>query len=187
MPHNLRRDQRQFEQWIEEYHVALYRHALWMTGKSEVANDCVQDTYYQAWKSRQSLQQTSKIFPWLLTILRRTVYREYGQRAEDANYLAGHIPDVPDPSEMADPGDMLDLINAMQKLSTMHREILLMHGLHGLSYQEISEMLDIPPGTVMSRISRARRALESALDHQQGSRTDGGVVAFKSTGRNRNE
>lgn len=187
MQQNLGRDQRQFEQWIKEYHAGLYRHALWMTGKSDVANDCVQEAYYQAWKSRRSLKEKSKVFPWLLTILRRTVYREYGQRSLDAKVLSDSLPDLHEKGETPNHGDMLDLLSAMGKLSAMHREIVLMHGLHGLSYQEISTILDIPTGTVMSRISRARAALEKALNDNQDTSKKGDVVKFRSVEKNRHE
>lgn len=187
MQQNLGRDQRQFEQWIREHHAGLYRHALWMTGKSDVANDCVQEAYFQAWKNRKSLKEKSKAFPWLLTILRRTVYREYGQRALDAKHLSASLPDVDERGETPNHGDMIDLVNAMGQLSAMHREIMLMHGLHGLSYQEISTMLDIPTGTVMSRLSRARAALEKALNENQGSSKKGDVVKFRSAEKNRHD
>ena len=165
MPHVLKRDRQQFDDWIREYHSTLYRHALWMTSRSDVAEDCVQEAYYQAWKSRKSLKDEAKVFSWLLTILRRMVYREYEQRANNVTCTVDDFSSFPELAVDDDQGKMLDLIKAMHKLSTGHRDILLLHGLHGLSYLEISEVLEIPIGTVMSRLSRARTALDNALNH----------------------
>jgi len=183
----MKRDQRQFEQWIEEHQAAQYRHALWMTGRSDVAHDCVQETYYQAWRDRKALKDGNKVLGWLLTILKRMVYREYGQRSQYAKFMSEQFVDVADHTDINGVGDMMDLINAMRTLSAMHREVILLYGLHGLSYQEISTVLDIPTGTVMSRISRARCALEKAMSPGKGNSGQAADISFLPTGHKRNE
>jgi len=184
---SLAQEQLQFEVWIEGHHSALYKHALWMTGRSDVANDCVQETYFQAWKDRKALKDKEKVLPWLLTILRRTVYRVYSQRTNESMFVPEQFVDIVDPREMKDHESLLDLISAMRGLSEMHREVILLYGLHGLSYTEISRVLEIPAGTVMSRISRARSALDSALNSEPGYSDENGVISFIAKGRNSNE
>ena len=66
----------QFSEWISRHHKVLYQHALWMTGSQDLARDMVQETYYQAWLAIDNLQDQGKVIPWLLTILRRAIYRE---------------------------------------------------------------------------------------------------------------
>lgn len=165
MSQRLKRDKAQFECWVLEHHAALYRHALWMTSRGDVADDCVQETYYRAWNARKSLKDKAKVFSWLLTILRRTVYREYEQRSQNLKFTVEISEELVEQVEYKDQGEILDLIKAMSSISTAHRDILLLQTLHGFSYQEISDSLEIPMGTVMSRLSRAREALDDALNH----------------------
>ncbi|VAX01289.1 hypothetical protein MNBD_GAMMA21-1991 [hydrothermal vent metagenome] len=187
MAHTLKRDRLQFEAWILEFHDSLYRYALWMTNRNESAEDCVQEAYYQAWKVRKSLKDESRVFPWLLTILRRTVYREYEQRSRDARLVSNSITDITAVSNNDDELGLSELADAMNVLSSKHREILLLYGLHGLSYQEISEMLDIAAGTVMSRLSRARAALNTVYDRTPTGRKQEKVIPFQKKGLDTNE
>jgi len=179
MPQVLKRDREQFEKWVQEYHLGLYRHALWMTSRSDVAEDCVQETYYRAWNARKSLKDKNKVFSWLLTILRRTVYKEYEQRGRNIEFTQDSPTDMIAIDEYKDQGELLDLVKAMKTLSTSHRDILLLHTLHGFTYQEISDILEIPMGTVMSRISRARAALDDALNTTTPNVKKATVVSLK--------
>lgn len=153
----------QFDKWIKRYNGALYRHALWMTGNREIAEDMTQEAFFQAWLSLDSLKDQDKVLPWLLTILRRTVYRE--QR-----YQYRHIETIEELKQQdqettqADALSLLELYSAFEHLSPKLRDAFLLHHLHGFSYEEIGEQLEIPKGTVMSRISRARDALKSSQD-----------------------
>jgi RNA polymerase sigma-70 factor (ECF subfamily) len=63
-----------------------------------------------------------------------------------------------------DRGEIRDFVRAMESLSEDHRQILLLVGLEGLSYREIAELLEVPIGTVMSRLARARERLRLALE-----------------------
>lgn len=186
MLHRLKQEQASFANWIEAHHDGLYRYALWMTGNREVAVDCVQETYYQAWKGRASLKDKDKVFSWLLTILRRTVYREYEQRAANTQFITDSA-FLTEQHDERDCSELLDLCKAMSALSTMHRDILLLHSLYGMSYQEISAILQIPSGTVMSRLSRARGALEKILNHEDLSDTTLQIIPFKKSGSYQHE
>ncbi len=137
----------------------LYKHALWMTGSQETAMDMVQETFFQAWQGVDSLQDRQKALPWLLTILRRAIYREQRTRyrhQETLLALQARATEVADD----DAYGLLEIYQAMEQISLAQREVFLLHHLHGLSYEEISEQLQVPIGTVMSRLSRARAALK---------------------------
>lgn len=151
--------QSQFKQWITQHHTALYRHALWMTNNRDLAKDLVQDTYYQAWKYRASLRDETKVMPWLLTILRRMVYKECRQPDKKPISLQDMELDSISMAAKENVDAMIDLERELNQLTLSQREILLLYALHGFSYEEISEQLEIPPGTVMSRLSRARAAM----------------------------
>lgn len=148
-----------FVHWIEAHHQALYRHAMWMVGETELAADLVQETYYQAWRGRAGLRDESKAFAWLLTILRRGIFHEYGRASRQRAYLQELNTDE---AGAADDG-LIDLARAFARLNPAQRDLILLNALHGLSYAEISAQLDIPIGTVMSRLARARKELAQTL------------------------
>lgn len=154
----------EFTHWIEEYHAALYRHALWMLGHAENAAEAVQEAYYQAWKARASLRDKSQAMSWLLTILRRCVYRQYATQKQEAVLVGEDEARLEQAGEETDNALLLDLGRGLRRLSPEQRDLILLHGLHGFSYEQISTQLEIPLGTVMSRLSRARKALREALE-----------------------
>lgn len=151
----------EFEQCIDAHHGALYRHALWMTGDAELAADLVQEAYYEAWRGHASLRDPARVFPWLLTILRRRVFHEYGRARRErewAEQLAATLPPEAADTELE---ALLDLARALDALTAAQRDIMLLYGLHGMSYEDISAYLQVPVGTVMSRLARARQALHA--------------------------
>ncbi len=155
--------QKEFTGWIERHHAALYRHALWMTGQTETAAEAVQEAYYQAWKARHSLRDKQQVLAWLLTILRRCIFRYYAEKKQH-NIWKNEAYEVEEPSIEPDTAALVDLGRGLQHLSPEQRELILLHSLHGFSYEQISHSLDIPLGTVMSRLARARKALRVMLD-----------------------
>lgn len=162
--------EQQFRQWIDRYNAALYRHAYWMTGRSETAADVVQETYYEAWKARRRLRDEAKILPWLLTILRRVVYREYAAQRVQADQAMVEIEPAFGSGD-SNVEDMVDLLRGLQRLEARQRDLLLLYALHDFSYEQIAELLDIPLGTVMSRLARARQALATAMGNMTGGAT----------------
>lgn len=157
-----------FAGWIERHHGALYRHALWMTGDAELAADIVQETYHQGWCSRGSLRDPSCAFGWLLTILRRKVFQEYNRAARSRECAEALRASVTDEASDRLVAELIDLARALQTLSPPQRDIVLLYSLHGMSYEEIAEHLQIPIGTVMSRLARARAALNEAQTPAKG-------------------
>ena len=173
-------DKEIFTKWIDEQHSSLFKHAFWMTGNRALAEDLVQETYYQAWKSRNNIVSDHNPLPWLLTVLRRLVYKEYQQARLDAlalseQHIEQHIEGSGSPTEV-DLDTLLDLGTGLLSLSTRQRELLLLHSLHGFTYDQISEQLGIPIGTVMSRISRARQTLRAFYTNSESHKV---IVPFR--------
>jgi len=162
----------ELEQWIDAHHGALYRHALWMTGDAELAADLVQEAYYEAWRGLDSLRDPTRAFAWLLTILRRRVFQEYGRARREREWAEQLAATLPPATEDAQLEELLDLARALQTLTAAQRDIMLLYGLHGMRYEDIAEYLKVPVGTVMSRLARARQALHA----QTGTAVAGNVV-----------
>lgn len=147
-----------FDQWVSQYHGILYKHALWMVGHRDTAQEVTQEAFYQAWLSLDSLKDDRKALAWLLTILRRTIYREQRSQYRNAETLE-ILRQFEQPQTQADSFTLLEIYSALDTLSPKLRDAFLLYHLHGFSYEEIGAQLEIPTGTVMSRISRAREAL----------------------------
>lgn len=157
------RKRKRLETMIDRYHGSVYRHALWLIGDPEAAADLVQETYFEAWKSLCRYGLPRQDLPWLLAILRRQAAKVYAARnARPESSSDELLESLVGPEQDLDA--MLDLARGLQALPLAQRDLLLLYALHGFSYQEIAVQLDVPLGTVMSRLARARRALVQQMD-----------------------
>jgi len=170
------KDKQKFLHWIDDYHAALFKHAFWMTGNRALAEDLVQETFYQAWKSRTSIENKDNPFPWLLTVLRRAVYKEHQQVRLDSLALSEQYIENDSNLSENDLDTLVDLGNGLMSLSARQRELLLLYSLHGFTYEQISDQLGIPIGTVMSRIARAREMLRAFYEIDEANKV---VIPFR--------
>lgn len=153
----------------------LYNFAHWLTQNRDEAEDLVQETYAKALKGFASFQSGTNFRAWMYRILRNTfLTSRTGLKAtmttpldleEDRPELAVER-DTPE-TILFERADRELLQGAMGELPVYFREILLLCEVEEMSYQEISATLTIPIGTVMSRLSRARRALRDAVQKMQ--------------------
>jgi RNA polymerase sigma-70 factor (ECF subfamily) len=155
---------------------ALHRTAFRLTGNKAKAEDLVQEAYLRAWQSRSQLHSLSGAQPWMFRIL-RTVFIDQLRRESSRPKLVMDfdktltVPEEVLPPEVFDVKDRhkLDevfdheITSAMTELPDEERLALLFQAIGGLSYREISEALECPIGTVMSRIHRAKRWLRHRL------------------------
>src|SRR6202158_1163892 len=146
---------------------SLYNFAHWLTQNRDEAEDLVQETYVKALKGFSSFQLGTNFRAWMYRILRNTfLTSRTGLRAtmtvsleseEDGPDLA--VEDATPESLLLERAGHQRLQSAIEELPVHFREILLLCDLEEMSYQEIAETLSIPIGTVMSRLSRARKGL----------------------------
>lgn len=144
----------------------LRRHARALAGSIADGDDLAQDCLESALRHLGSVRDPDRLYGWLLAILHNRLTDARRQRRR-----AGHQVAIDDLAEtLADtalPTDrtaVRDLVRAMAELGQDQRQILLLIALEGLSYREIGEILDIPLGTVMSRLARARERLRVLLE-----------------------
>jgi len=166
-----RKDERKkfYELLVRSHAVDLYRFAFRLCGERETAQDLVQETYSEAWRSLDSLREVEKARAWLFTILRYRnahLVRANGRRvAKSAPLeLAENQPDNPGESMLEELADKDNLQRALDSLDTRFKEPFLMVFLEDLSCAEVASQLDVPLGTVLSRIHRARTMLRQRLD-----------------------
>lgn len=160
---------------------SLYRTAMRLTRVPADAEDLVQETYLKAFRAADRFEPGTNLRAWLFTILHNTARNRFRDRARDAvtvdSELVERSADAP-PSSLAGPGaraaetpetallrDRLapELQAAVDALPAAFRQAVWLRDVEEFSYAEIAEMLSIPAGTVMSRISRGRRLLYERL------------------------
>jgi RNA polymerase sigma-70 factor (ECF subfamily) len=136
------------------------RSAWALTGSRSVAEDVVQDCYTNAWKHRDQLRNPELVRPWLFQIMRRSIFRHLPpcvQSLDDSD--EGELGIAPD----AGIDDRLDVVKALSRIAPIHREVLVLHYFDDMPTALIAEALEIAPGTVLSRLARARDALKNAM------------------------
>jgi RNA polymerase sigma-70 factor (ECF subfamily) len=165
-----------FEQLALPLFPSLYNQAFWLTSNQAEAEDLVQETFSKALRAFDSFERGTNFKAWIFRILRNTfLTSRTGIAAARTVFLEDHGGAL----ELTDAGptpednvirldDQETLYAALEQLQTPLREALLLCEVEGLKYSDIAAILDIPIGTVMSRISRARQTLRQILQSQLG-------------------
>jgi RNA polymerase sigma factor (sigma-70 family) len=165
-----------FEQLALPLFASLYNHAQWLTRNQPEAEDLVQETFTKALRAFDSFEPGTNFKAWIFRILRNTfLTTRTGIAASRTVFLEDH-PDRVDPlASDPTPEDILIRLDnqaalqaALDRLTPPLREILLLSDVEEIKYKDIAIILDVPIGTVMSRISRARQALRQLLQQQFG-------------------
>ncbi len=173
-------DQAQFAELAMEYMGSLYSAALRMTRNPADAEDLVQETYLKAYRAFGSFKEGTNLKAWLYRILTNTFINSY--RARKRRPEQTDIDDVEDlylyrrlggleavsagrsaEEEVLEHFTEGDVKAAVEALPEQFRMAVLLADVEGFSYKEIADILDIPIGTVMSRLHRGRKALQKTL------------------------
>jgi RNA polymerase sigma-70 factor (ECF subfamily) len=161
-----------FEQVAMPLFDQLYNLAHWLTGDRSDAEDLVQETYAKALKGFRSFEEGTNLRAWMYRILRNTfLTSRTGLAAQktssledeegDREWLVAH--NATPEAMLLQQENQHAVLKALASLPVAHREILLLCEVEELSYREIAQVLSIPTGTVMSRLSRARNLLRQTL------------------------
>lgn len=160
---------RRFEETVLPHLDAAFNYARWLTRNDADAEDVVQDACVRAMKFFTSLRDDNAR-PWLLAIVRNTWYTRVSRRWHVARETAADSAELDLPDEGLDPEERLlqqhtvsRVRAALEQLPVDFREVLVLRELEGLSYKEIATVVNIPIGTVMSRLARGRERLMAVL------------------------
>jgi len=164
-------DPQGFEALMERYRRQAYGIALGLCGNHDDAMDAVQKAFIRIHRSLARFRLGEPFFPWLYRIVRN---QSLNQRRDESRHH-GDVPlewvrtpaTVPSPLEAAEADDLRKrLWRSIQGLSGELREVFMLYHFQGLKYREIAVTLDIPLGTVMSRLHAARRQLRRGLGEE---------------------
>jgi len=136
----------------------LRRYARALTGERAAADDLVQDTLERAWRKLHLFRSGTDLRAWLFTVM-HNVYVNQVRSARPVFADEEALADLPERVREVDGLAMRDLDRAIRRLPDEQREVLLLVALEDMSYEEAARTLEIPIGTVMSRLSRAREKL----------------------------
>lgn len=165
-----------FAQLMQANETRIYNLTLRMTGNPEDAMDLAQEAFLNAWRGLKFFKGDSAFSTWVYRLasnacidhLRRKKRRQDISQPMPVKDEDDSQPDIPDdrfqPEQELERQDLRRAVAAgLEQLSDEHRQVLVMREINGLSYQEIADVLDLEPGTVKSRISRARLSLRKIL------------------------
>ena len=173
-------DQADFENDAMEFAPQLYSAALRMTRNAADAEDVVQETFLKAYRAYHTFQAGTNLKAWLYRILTNTYINRYRKQVRRPNevdfgevedlYLYKRMGSVESGRAARSAEDQVldsfvdaDVKAAVEELPEHFRMPVLLADVEGFSYKEIAEILDVPIGTVMSRLHRGRKALQKAL------------------------
>ena len=192
-------DQSTFARDAMQYAPQLYSAAVRMTRNEADAADLVQETYLRAYRGYPNFAAGTNLRAWLYRILTNTYINIY--RAKQRRPVESDIADVEDmymyrrlgaiesaATSRSAEEQLIDMIadddvkQALDDLPEAFRLPVLLADVEGFAYKEIAEMLDIPVGTVMSRLHRGRKAMQKALyDYAEARGFTGGATETKDT------
>ena len=168
-----------FEQLAMPLFDSLYNFAHWLTGNRVDAEDLVQETYAKALKGFKSFQDGTNLRAWMFRILRNTFLTSrtgliarstlsLEEESEEAEIRSAQV--ITPESVLLRNENQQMVLDALAAVPVHYREIILLCEVEELSYREIAEVLSLPMGTVMSRLSRARSSLRQMLAAKQSAR-----------------
>lgn len=177
-------DNKDFEKLAVPLLDGLYNFACWLSGDRNEARDLVQETFLKSLKGFSSFQEGTNFRAWMFRILRntfltsRTGLERRSTVQEDESGFADTV-STSDTPELAliRRADTEVVQAAISKLAPVFREVLLLADMEEMKYQEIAEALDIPIGTVMSRLARARKQLRDHIVAAAGTKKVLGIRA----------
>ncbi|MFO7957851.1 MAG: RNA polymerase sigma factor [Candidatus Brocadiia bacterium] len=153
-----------FHELIDRHGENLFRLAYSLVGNRADAEDVAQETLMGAFEYMHGFEERSSVKTWLTRILMRQAarcHRRRGRKHEEPIGTPDAWADDAPPDESA--RRRMDVRGALDRLSPDHREVVVLREFEGMSYSEMAEALDVPQGTVESRLYRARQELKTLL------------------------
>ena len=159
----------EFARFLEAQLPRLRRYARALTRDPSRADDLIQDTLVRALAKQHLYQDGTNLRAWLFTLMHNQHVNDVRRNVRegdslDVDTVAAHLVAVTDPTASR---QLRELDEAIGKLAMEQRQVILLIGLEGMSYEETAAILDVPIGTVRSRLSRGREALRRLMGMEE--------------------
>ncbi len=152
------------ETLVEAHYAALYRYAFRLSGTSQTAEDLTQETFCQAQSKLHQLRQPERAKAWLFAILRNAYLHKLRAVKLEKQVPLDDVPELPERASDSLPElDSAQLQAALNQLPETFRTPIILYYFEEFSYRDIAEHMNIPLGTVMSRLARAKAFLRQRL------------------------
>jgi RNA polymerase sigma-70 factor, ECF subfamily len=153
-----------FSALVTAYADDLFRYARWLCRDPHRAEDLVQETLLRCWRGFAGLREVSTTKTWLITTLRREFFRDIGSSAHKASSISLDDDEAPManadiPSHVPDLDHQIDIERALNRLSDVHREVLVLQLYFGYTTDEMAKLLNTSETAISNRLLRARKAL----------------------------
>jgi RNA polymerase sigma-70 factor, ECF subfamily len=156
--------QRTVEQLVEEHYACLYRYAYRLTGGAADAEDLAQETFLKAQSHLRQLRDPGRARPWLFSILRNAYLHRARSDRQERRVPLDEVGDLAEPLPEALPAvDPERLQVVLNELPEVFRTPIILYYFEDFSYRDIADQMDLPIGTVMSRLARAKAHLRARL------------------------
>ncbi len=152
---------------FDQHADALWRHVVRLTGTPSGADDIVQETLLRAWTKRRSLhREPERLRPWLFRVAHNLVIDDVRTARHRRESPSDRLPETPTADRSNAVFDAIVIESALAELSPDHRLALVHAYYRGLTVPEIARLLDVPEGTIKSRLHYGLRALRLALQEK---------------------
>ncbi len=152
--------ERLYNSWVTDHYRFLFRSAWALTRSRSVAEEVVQDCFELAWRHMDQLKDKALARPWLFQILRREALRNLPTNDvlydEELDSRSGS-------DDLGKLEQRMDILSAMHQLPVLHREILTLFYFEDMAVADMALALEVAPGTVLSRLNRAREMLKKRM------------------------
>jgi len=163
-------DLRAFEKILSFYEKSVFNYLYRIAGQKQDAEDLTQETFIKIYKSLKTVDPEKNFKSWLFKIATNTAYDWLRKKKSDLNCLSltshSYSETINDDHAYLNIENALDFKKLIEKLSPIHRSVLMLHYYNDLSYKEISEALSLPLNTVKTHLYRAKRALLSIIKNE---------------------
>lgn len=178
-------DELDYEQVVALHHQDLYRFAFSLAGNADEAGELTQESYYRLLTRGGQLREPSKVKSWLFTTLYRLFLRQK-RHSDRFPHLAISSVKQELPAltpQIIDGVDGALVLDTLCEIDEHHRTPLMLFYLQSFSYREIAEMLEVPIGTIMSRLARGKDVLRERLTVRAAGRSSSNVVNLRQPNR----
>jgi RNA polymerase sigma-70 factor (ECF subfamily) len=155
-------DKEAFRHVVEHYQAQAIGHAMAILGNREDAMDAVQEAFIDTFQALDRLDLTRRFYPWFYVVLRNCCYKLVAGRKKREMNTSDEI-EIVAPASSLQPEDTMLLERALLELPAQDRELITLRHFDELSYEELAERLQVPLGTIMSRLYYARKRLREKL------------------------